>query len=96
MWFFVFVFWVALVVGIFWAYARRRLVRIAPPYWVALAAYGVLLPSLLRALAGIVHHTGELRWNGTEVTDQNTLRLWALAEHAISPRGGWGARLGGS
>ena len=34
--------------------------------------------------------------NGTEVTDQNTLRLWALAEHAISPRGGWGARLGGS
>jgi hypothetical protein len=24
MWFFVFVFWVALVVGIFWAYARRR------------------------------------------------------------------------
>ena len=34
--------------------------------------------------------------NGTEVTDQNTLRLWALAEHAISPRGGWGARCGGS
>ena len=25
--------------------------------------------------------------NGTEVTDQNTLRLWALAEHAISSRG---------
>ena len=25
--------------------------------------------SLLRALAGIVHHTGELRWNGEEVTE---------------------------
>jgi ABC-type multidrug transport system fused ATPase/permease subunit len=25
--------------------------------------------SLLRALAGIVHHTGELRWNGDEVTE---------------------------
>jgi ABC-type multidrug transport system fused ATPase/permease subunit len=25
--------------------------------------------SLLRALAGIVHHTGELRWNGTDVTE---------------------------
>lgn len=25
--------------------------------------------SLLRALAGIVHHTGSLRWNGREVTD---------------------------
>ena len=25
--------------------------------------------SLLRALAGIVHHTGELRWNGEPVTE---------------------------
>jgi ATP-binding cassette subfamily B protein len=25
--------------------------------------------SLLRALAGIVHHTGELRWNGSDVTE---------------------------
>jgi ABC-type bacteriocin/lantibiotic exporter with double-glycine peptidase domain len=25
--------------------------------------------SLLRALAGIVHHTGDLRWNGTDVTE---------------------------
>ena len=25
--------------------------------------------SLLRALAGIVHHTGELRWNGEQVIE---------------------------
>jgi ABC-type multidrug transport system fused ATPase/permease subunit len=43
--------------------------------------------SLLSALAGLVHHTGSLRWNGTEVEDpQVFLRPGQVAHVAQVPR----------
>ncbi|MGB8650973.1 MAG: ABC transporter ATP-binding protein, partial [Mycobacteriales bacterium] len=43
--------------------------------------------SLLAALAGLVHHTGSLRWNGTEVEDpQVFLRPGQVAHVAQVPR----------
>ncbi|GHH72777.1 ATP-binding cassette domain-containing protein [Promicromonospora soli] len=43
--------------------------------------------SLLSALAGLMEHTGEVRWNGTEVTDAQTfLRPGQVAHVAQVPR----------
>jgi ABC-type multidrug transport system fused ATPase/permease subunit len=43
--------------------------------------------SLLSALAGLMEHTGEVRWNGTEVTDaQSFLRPGQVAHVAQVPR----------
>lgn len=56
-------------------YALRRLVRIAPPYWIALALFGLLLPALATAVGRSVQPAGAA-----------DLVSHALFLHNLSPR----------
>lgn len=60
-------------------YARRRLLRIAPPYWVALLLFGVAVPLACAAL-------GRPAPGGAGVATPSDLLLHALFLHGLSPK----------